>query len=128
VTKYRRKTLSPELLAYPETACGEILAAWRCKLSAFGGKGDRVHVLIDTHPVLDISGLINNLETASARRARKGLPITLRRADASRCFGAAPILSVALGVSHWSRCAPASIRRTLRSTPQVERKGTSTAR
>jgi putative transposase len=29
-----------------------------------------VHVLIDTHPALDISGLINNLETASARRAR----------------------------------------------------------
>jgi hypothetical protein len=27
VTKYRRKASSPELLAYPETACGEILAA-----------------------------------------------------------------------------------------------------
>jgi len=70
VTKYRRKTLSPELLAYLETALGEILAAWRCKLIEFGGEPDHVHLLIDIHPALDISVLINNLKTASARRAR----------------------------------------------------------
>ena len=70
VTKYRRKTLSPELLAYLETAFGEILAAWRCKLIEFGGEPDHVHLLIDIHPALDISVLINNLKTASARRAR----------------------------------------------------------
>jgi putative transposase len=70
VTKYRRKTLSPELLAYLETAFGEILAVWRCKLIEFGGEPDHVHLLIDIHPALDISVLINNLKTASARRAR----------------------------------------------------------
>jgi putative transposase len=70
VTKYRRKTLSPELLTYLETTFGEILAAWRCKLIEFGGEADHVHLLIEVHPALHISVLINNLKTASARRAR----------------------------------------------------------
>ncbi len=70
VTKYRRKTLTPELLAYLETAFGEILEGWRCKLIEFGGEPDHVHLLVDIHPALDISVLINNLKTASARRTR----------------------------------------------------------
>ena len=70
VTKYRRKTLSPELLAYLEEAFREILAAWRCKLLEFGGEPDHIHMLVDIHPALDISVLVNNLKTASARRAR----------------------------------------------------------
>ena len=70
VTKYRRKTLTPELLEYLETAFAEILAAWHCKLVEFGGEPDHVHLLIDIHPALNISVLINNLKTASARRTR----------------------------------------------------------
>ncbi|WP_434718230.1 IS200/IS605 family transposase [Paraburkholderia sp. A1BS-2L] len=70
VTKYRRKTLSPELLEYLEAAFGEVLAAWHCKLVEFGGEPDHVHMLVDIHPALDISVLVNNLKTASARRAR----------------------------------------------------------
>ena len=70
VTKYRRKTLTPELLEYLKTAFSEILLAWRCKLVEFGGEADHVHLLIDIHPALDISVLINNLKTASARRSR----------------------------------------------------------
>jgi putative transposase len=70
VTKYRRKTLTPELLEYLETAFAEVLVAWRCKLLEFGGEPDHVHLLIDIHPALDISVLINNLKTASARRTR----------------------------------------------------------
>lgn len=70
VTKYRRKTLSPELLDYLKDAFVECLAAWRCQLIEFGGEADHVHLLIDIHPALDISVLINNLKTASARRAR----------------------------------------------------------
>ena len=70
MTKYRRKTLSPDLLKYLEEAFGEILAAWRCTLLEFGGEADHVHLLVDIHPALDISVLINNLKTASARRTR----------------------------------------------------------
>ena len=70
VTKYRRKTLTPALLDYLNTAFAEILGAWRCELVEFGGEADHVHLLIAIHPALNISVLINNLKTASARRAR----------------------------------------------------------
>ena len=70
VTKYRRKTLTPALLEYLNTAFAEILLAWRCELIEFGGEADHVHLLIGIHPALNISVLINNLKTASARRAR----------------------------------------------------------
>lgn len=68
VTKYRRKTLSPELLDYLRQAFGEVLGEWRCELLEFGGEADHVHLLADIHPALNISTLINNLKTASARR------------------------------------------------------------
>lgn len=70
VTKYRRKTLSDDLLLYLKGAFGDCLDAWGCKLVQFGGESDHVHLLIDIHPALNISVLINNLKTASARRAR----------------------------------------------------------
>jgi putative transposase len=63
-------TLTPALLEYLETAFSEILGEWRCKLLQFGGESDHIHMLVDIHPALNISVLINNLKTASARRAR----------------------------------------------------------
>ena len=70
VTKYRRKTLTPELLEYLRGAFTEILEDWRCTLLEFGGEADHVHLLAEIHPAINISTLINNLKTASARRAR----------------------------------------------------------
>jgi len=70
VTKYRRKSLTPEVLTYLKSAFTEILTGWRCKLLEFGGESDHVHLLVDIHPALDLSNLINNLKTASARRTR----------------------------------------------------------
>lgn len=70
VTKYRRKTLSPALLKYLEAAFTEILAGWQCELLEFGGEPDHVHLLVDIHPALNLSTLVNNLKSASARRAR----------------------------------------------------------
>lgn len=70
VTKYRRPCLHEELRDYLKCAFSEILAAWRCELIEFGGEADHVHLLVAIHPALNISTLINNLKTASARRAR----------------------------------------------------------
>ena len=70
VTKYRRKALSPALLKYLEEAFAGILAGWHCELLEFGGEADHVHLLVDIHPALNLSTLINNLKSASARRAR----------------------------------------------------------
>lgn len=70
VTKYRRKTLTPEVLDYLKEAFSDCLTAWNCSLVEFGGEPDHTHMLVDIHPALDISVLINNLKTASARRTR----------------------------------------------------------
>jgi REP-associated tyrosine transposase len=70
VTKYRRKVLTEEMLLYAKTAFSENLSKWRCSLIEFGGTDDHVHLLIDVHPSLNISVLINNLKTASSRRLR----------------------------------------------------------
>ena len=70
VTKYRRPCLHEELRDYLKGAFSEILTAWRCELIEFGGEADHVHLLIGIHPALNLSTLINNLKTASARRAR----------------------------------------------------------
>lgn len=68
VTKYRRKAITPDMLAYLHQAFDEILTEWKCQLIEFGGEADHVHLLVDIHPALNISVLINNLKTASARR------------------------------------------------------------
>ena len=56
VTKYRRKTLSDDLLLYLKGAFGDCLDAWGCKLVQFGGESDHVHLLIDIHPALNRDG------------------------------------------------------------------------
>lgn len=70
VTKYRRPCLHEALRDYLKVAFSEILSAWRCELIEFGGEADHVHLLIAIHPALNLSTLVNNLKTASARRAR----------------------------------------------------------
>ena len=70
VTRYRRKTLTPELLDTLRESFTEILADWRCILLEFAGEADHVHLLMAIHPALSVSTRINNLKTASARRAR----------------------------------------------------------
>lgn len=70
VTKYRKKVLTGEILSYAEDVFAGILKSWRCSLIEFGGGEDHVHLLVDIHPALDISALINNLKSASSRRIR----------------------------------------------------------
>ncbi|WP_205736124.1 IS200/IS605 family transposase [Acidiferrobacter sp. SPIII_3] len=62
VTKYRRKTLTPELLEYLRESFTEILADWRCTLLEFGGEADHVHLLVAIHPAPSVSTRINNLK------------------------------------------------------------------
>ena len=49
----------------------DVLAKWGCELSEFGAGADHVHLLIEAHPALDLSRLIGNLKTVSARHIRK---------------------------------------------------------
>ena len=78
-TKYRRKVIHAEMLQRLETVFRETLEKWRCRLVEFGGEADHVHLLIDAHPALDLSHLIANLKTVSARRIRSEFPKHVRR-------------------------------------------------
>ncbi len=79
VTKYRKKVLTREILSYAEEVFSGILKSWRCRLIEFGGEEDHVHLLIDIHPALDISILINNLKSASSKRIRGTFGERMRR-------------------------------------------------
>ena len=79
VTKYRRKTLTPSVLKEVRQAFIDCLTAWRCELLEFGGEADHAHILIGVHPALNLSVLINNLKTASARRCRNRFAAHLAR-------------------------------------------------
>ncbi len=79
VTKYRRKVITPLMLADLRKLFAEILSGWRCSLLEFGGETDHVHLLVDIHPALQISVLINNLKTSSSRRIRAKYADHLRR-------------------------------------------------
>ena len=68
--KYRRKAITGEMLSRLEMIFADVLERWRCRLVEFGGESDHVHLLIDAHPAMDLSRLIGNLKTVSARRMR----------------------------------------------------------
>lgn len=68
--KYRRKAITGEMLSRLEILFADVLEKWRCRLVEFDGEADHVHLLIDAHPAMDLSRLIGNLKTVSARRMR----------------------------------------------------------
>lgn len=48
----------------------DVLEKWGCRLVEFGGEADHVHLLIEGKPAMDLSRLVGNLTTVSARRMR----------------------------------------------------------
>lgn len=78
VTKYRQKVLTPQMLEHLREHFSELLLSWRCELIEFGGESDHVHLLFEAHPALDLSSLVNNLKTASARKLKKPFEPQLR--------------------------------------------------
>jgi len=67
------------LYPLPATSAMPYHESWCCRLIEFGGKEDYVHLLIDIHPALNISTLINNLKFASSRRIRNEFPDHIKR-------------------------------------------------
>jgi putative transposase len=49
----------------------ELLSKWDCQLLEFGGEADHIHLLISTHPALNLSIMIGNLKTVTSRLIRK---------------------------------------------------------
>ncbi|MCB9061634.1 MAG: IS200/IS605 family transposase [Halobacteriovoraceae bacterium] len=71
VTKYRRKCFTKEILKDLEDICHNVCEKWSCVLSEFGGEEDHIHLLIQAHPAMDLSRLVNNLKTVTSRLIKK---------------------------------------------------------
>ncbi|WP_288373596.1 IS200/IS605 family transposase [uncultured Marinobacter sp.] len=70
VIKYRHKCLNGEMLSRLESIFRDVLRKWDCDLLEFSGEADHVHLLVDAHPALEVSRLVGNMKTVSARRIR----------------------------------------------------------
>jgi putative transposase len=71
VTKYRKKCFTNEMLIKLEFIFKDLCKKWEIELEAFNGEQDHVHLLLDLHPNILPSILINNLKTVSSRLIRK---------------------------------------------------------
>lgn len=71
VTKFRRKSLTAEILDRLEKIFTLTLDKWDCEMIEFGGESDHVHVLFEAIPSVDLSKLVNNLKTVSSRLIRR---------------------------------------------------------
>jgi putative transposase len=70
VTKFRRKSLTSDILERMQLILRELLAKWKCDLIEFGGEADHIHLLFETHPSVELSKLVNNIKTVTSRRLR----------------------------------------------------------
>ena len=71
VTKYRRKCLNKEVRDDLKIIIEDALSKWNVDLLEYGGEEDHIHLLISTHPNLEMSIFIGNLKTISSRYIRK---------------------------------------------------------
>ncbi|MDJ0682771.1 MAG: transposase, partial [Xenococcaceae cyanobacterium MO_167.B52] len=61
------------------------LIKWRSNLVSFSGEVDHIHMVIETHPSLNLSQLIANLKTVSSRYLRKEYAEHLSKYFWKRC-------------------------------------------
>ncbi len=70
VTKFRRQSLTADILERMQLILRDLLGKWQCDLIEFGGEADHIHLLFETHPSIDLSKLVNNIKTVTSRRLR----------------------------------------------------------
>ena len=68
--KYRHKAINGEMLKRLQDILADTLEKWGCRLIEFGGEADHVHVLFEAKPAIDLSRMVGNLKTVTARRIR----------------------------------------------------------
>ncbi|MEJ2610930.1 MAG: IS200/IS605 family transposase [Candidatus Thiodiazotropha sp.] len=78
----------------------DLCGKWEIDLLAFGGEDDHVHLMLELHPNIMPSKLVNNLKTVSSRLIRKQYSTHLKK------FYWKPVL--------WSRSAGGAPLETLR--------------
>ena len=71
VTKYRRKTITEEMLSRLNEIFIETCAQLDCELLEFGGEDDHVHLMVSIHPKISISNVVSKLKGKSSYFLRK---------------------------------------------------------
>ena len=71
VTKYRHQCINQAMLKRLHKIFEEQCKHWSIELLEFNGEGDHVHLLLNAHPAMDMSKLINSMKTVSSRLIRK---------------------------------------------------------
>ena len=71
VTKYRHKCITKEILGFLKKNIEDNLNKNDIELLEFNGESDHIHLLIEAHPSMELSKVINNIKTVSSRMVRK---------------------------------------------------------
>lgn len=79
VTKYRHHCLTAAMLARTAEVLRKVCVDWRCELLECNGEADHIHLLVSGHPAVNLSRLVGNLKTVSARRLRAEFAPELRK-------------------------------------------------
>jgi len=74
VCKYRRKALTPEMIARTREIIERICEVNNCILVEYGGDADHVHLLVDLHPDNNIAAFFGSLKSATSRILRQEFP------------------------------------------------------
>ena len=71
VTKHKKNCFTPDILARLEKIFKHLCNKWEIELLTFEGYPDHLHLVLELHPNIVPSKLINNLKTVSSRLIRK---------------------------------------------------------
>lgn len=71
VLKYRRKVMTPRVLAALRECFAAVCADFEAFLKECDGEDDHAHLLIDYPPKVSVSTLVNSLKGVSSRMIRK---------------------------------------------------------
>jgi len=71
VTAYRRKVISQAIMQDLEKHVRRICEMSDVRVLEFSGESDHVHALLELHPNIQPSKLINSIKTVSSRMIRK---------------------------------------------------------
>lgn len=74
VTKYRRTVFDAEAIRRLRAIFAEVCADFGAELIDMDGEGDHVHLLVEYHPKVAVSRLVNSLKGVSSRLLRKERP------------------------------------------------------
>jgi putative transposase len=79
VTKYRLKTMSPEMMQFINQSSIDLCNKWQCECLEVNGEEDHLHLLFRYAPQLHLSKFIGNLKSVSSRKVRQNFDSELRQ-------------------------------------------------